>query len=53
LWWVNASNLWNYETLLDSFLRSCWDPPPSFVYDLRRSPTSSLERSSIDFQDVA
>jgi len=24
-WWVNASNVWAYDTLLKWFLEYCWD----------------------------
>lgn len=46
IWWVTTSIIWTYEEMLDSFIRSCWDPKlAKLAYGLLRD-AESRHRSS-------
>ena len=33
-WWVKTVDSWTYETLLESFIQSCWTRPPAAIAEL-------------------
>ena len=46
-WWVTTSIIWTHEEMLDSFIRSCWDPTlAKMAYGLLRDSAESWRRSS-------
>ena len=48
-WWVTTSIIWTHEEMLDSFIRSCWDPAMArMAYGFLRDSTESWRRSSVE-----